>query len=241
MSDRKRIDESEQLPSERVGLLAHGFAARSGDEMERGFVSRPTEQTALLQPYRVAPLIKQPGSATFLPLVVIACIGMFLYEMQLSGWHWQPFTANPFAGPGVNVLRKLGAKDPTVHEGQYHRLFMTMFLHAGVIHLLTNMLSLANVGFPLERMYGSARVAVIYLVSGVSAALSSSLFLPNTVSVGASGAATMLGLFHSIIISLCSCRCHLWAVGSLVVGAAVQLGTTEMARNASRCRSAFPS
>ncbi|MCI8634659.1 MAG: rhomboid family intramembrane serine protease [Eubacterium sp.] len=77
-------------------------------------------------------------------------------------------------------------------NGEYYRLFTSMFLHFGADHLMNNMLVLGVTGFRLENMLGSVRFAVLYLGSG----LCSSLFslyekLGSTdlsVTAGASGA-----------------------------------------------------
>lgn len=41
-----------------------------------------------------------------------------------------------------------------VHRHQVWRLVTSMWLHAGVIHLLANMLSLAFIGIRLEQQFG---------------------------------------------------------------------------------------
>jgi membrane associated rhomboid family serine protease len=53
-------------------------------------------------------------------------------------------------------LEKLGALvwDKVVHGGQGWRLFTCIWLHAGVVHLLANMLSLVLVGLRLEQQFG---------------------------------------------------------------------------------------
>jgi membrane associated rhomboid family serine protease len=72
---------------------------------------------------------------------------------------WNEFTA----------LHRLGALEPYAifwnHE--YWRLFTSLFLHAGWIHLLFNLFALFVLGPPLERAIGTARFLVCYLVSGL--------------------------------------------------------------------------
>lgn len=53
-------------------------------------------------------------------------------------------------------LEKLGALEwnKIVHENEGWRLFSCMWLHAGVIHLLANMLSLVFIGIRLEQQFG---------------------------------------------------------------------------------------
>ncbi|KAI4329326.1 hypothetical protein L6164_021604 [Bauhinia variegata] len=68
----------------------------------------------------------------------------------------------------------------------------SMFLHAGVIHLLANMFSLLFVGIRMEEEFGFLRIGLLYLLSGLGGSLLSLLHLKGsakaTISVGASGA-----------------------------------------------------
>ena len=56
-------------------------------------------------------------------------------------------------------------------NGEYYRLFTSMFLHFGADHLMNNMLVLGVTGFRLENMLGSVRFAVLYLGSGLCSSL----------------------------------------------------------------------
>lgn len=86
--------------------------------------------------------------------------------------------------------------DPVlVKAGQYYRLFTSMFLHAGIIHLVMNMYALYVVGKEVETYLGKAKFLVIYLVSGLVGSLLSCLGTYS--SVGASGA--IFGLFGALL------------------------------------------
>jgi membrane associated rhomboid family serine protease len=87
-----------------------------------------------------------------------------------------------------------------VHEHQGWRLLSCMWLHAGIIHLLTNMLSLIFIGIRLEQQFGFIRVGLIYLISGLGGSILSSLFLQESISVGASGA--LFGLLGAMLSEL---------------------------------------
>merc|ERR1719321_2665093 len=106
-----------------------------------------------------------------------------------------PFAENPTFGPSSYVLLELGAKrrDLIVESGDWWRLFSSMFLHAGCLHFGFNMIGMYNVGVPLEREFGWVCVAPLYLFSGLFASLFSTIFVPETIGVGASGA--IFGLF----------------------------------------------
>jgi membrane associated rhomboid family serine protease len=84
--------------------------------------------------------------------------------------------------------------------GQLHlwQPFTYMFLHAGIFHILFNMLALWMFGVELERMWGSRAFLKFYFICGVGAAATTLLLslLPgslgaalwNSLTIGASGA-----------------------------------------------------
>ena len=63
-----------------------------------------------------------------------------------------------------------------------------MFLHAGLAHILFNMLALYFFGPRVEQRLGPERFFVLYMVSGTFGALLSFAFAPYAAVVGASGA-----------------------------------------------------
>lgn len=87
---------------------------------------------------------------------------------------------------------------PLVREGQWWRLLTATYLHAGLLHLWMNGLSLRNVGVVMEAYAPRARLPLVYLLSGVGASLASVAFVPEGASVGASGA--ILGLLGYLIV-----------------------------------------
>ncbi|NUQ10886.1 MAG: rhomboid family intramembrane serine protease [Gemmatimonadaceae bacterium] len=70
-----------------------------------------------------------------------------------------------------------------------------MFLHAGMMHLLFNMLGLYFFGPRLEERLGSRNFLILYLLSGITGALLSLVLGPSAAVLGASGAifGVMLG------------------------------------------------
>ncbi|MDQ7826847.1 MAG: rhomboid family intramembrane serine protease [Candidatus Eremiobacteraeota bacterium] len=92
-------------------------------------------------------------------------------------------------GPGdTGVLVDHGAKvDALIWEGQYWRLFASMFLHIGLLHLLLNVYCLLIFGSLLEEAVGHSALLLIYLTSGLIGN-SASLAFSSSISVGASGA-----------------------------------------------------
>lgn len=89
-------------------------------------------------------------------------------------------------------------------EGEYYRLFTSMFLHFNLEHLMNNMLSLAFLGAIIERSIGSIRFCLIYLGSGLGGSFLSTLYYmkQNTdafyYSAGASGA--VYGILGALLV-----------------------------------------
>lgn len=131
------------------------------------------------------------------PLLAGKCVARFLGRFS-----FQPLRENPLFGPSSLTLEKLGALDwnKVVNGHQGWRLFTCIWLHAGVIHILANMLSLVFIGIRLEQQFGFARIGIVYLLSGFGGSILSSLFIRNSISVGASGA--LFGLLGAMLSEL---------------------------------------
>lgn|GEM_PF-212236 len=89
-------------------------------------------------------------------------------------------------------------------QHQWFRLVTPIFIHIGLLHLASNSYALWIVGPQVERLYGSARFMLIYLLTGIGGVAGSYLghYLraqdPNTPSAGASGA--IFGLFGVLVV-----------------------------------------
>ncbi|KAG2690569.1 hypothetical protein I3843_09G189500 [Carya illinoinensis] len=127
----------------------------------------------------------------------VSCIAKFLGRFS-----FQPFKENPLLGPSSNTLQKMGGLDVSkvVDKDQGWRLITSNWLHAGVFHLLANMLSLLLIGIRLEREFGFVRIGLIYVISGFGGSIFSGLFIQSNISVGASGA--LFGLLGAMLSEL---------------------------------------
>lgn len=54
-----------------------------------------------------------------------------------------------------------------LEQGEYYRIFTSMFLHFGFQHLMNNMVMLIAIGYILENELGSVKFLILYLLSGV--------------------------------------------------------------------------
>lgn len=77
-------------------------------------------------------------------------------------------------------------------DGEYYRLITCMFLHAGMSHLVNNMLILWFLGDTLEKQIGHIKFLLIYFSTGILAGIASMGYNNSigrsVVCVGASGA-----------------------------------------------------
>jgi rhomboid protease GluP len=100
----------------------------------------------------------------------------------------------------VELVKWGGNVPQLVAQGEFWRLFTGTFLHLGFSHLLANMSGLLLTGFFVERLLGTKRFVIAYVISGIVASIVSMPFHVATVSVGASG--SIFGLFGVIIALL---------------------------------------
>lgn len=92
-----------------------------------------------------------------------------------------------------------GSFGPRTTNGEWWRLFTSLFVHAGPLHLLTDIAGLAIVGLMLERLVGHFAFATVYLGAGIFAGLASLSADPMAVTVGSSGA--IFGLYGLLLAS----------------------------------------
>lgn len=121
------------------------------------------------------------------PIITYSIITLCVIMFVISGM-----------GYSTEKLLLFGANyGPLVKSGEFYRLVLCMFLHAGLIHIGLNMYSLFIVGPRVEDFFGKWKYLIIYFVSGISASLLSVGMNGNIVSVGASGA--IFGLFGALV------------------------------------------
>jgi len=101
----------------------------------------------------------------------------------------------------TNVLITYGAKDnDLIIQGQYWRFITPIFLHANLLHVGLNMLNFFVLGIFLERLVGHLRFLLIYLLTGIISIIASFYFMPQEISVGASGAIFGLVGAYSVFV-----------------------------------------
>ncbi|XP_072996420.1 RHOMBOID-like protein 2 isoform X2 [Typha latifolia] len=157
-------------------------------------------------------------SPWLVPIFVVANVVLFIVTMYINNcpknsvkscaarflgrFAFQPTKENPLLGPSSATLVKMGALDVNrvVKGHQGWRLMSCIWLHAGVVHILANMLSLLVIGIQLEQEFGFVKIGLLYVISGLGGSLLSALFIQSSISVGASGA--VFGLLGAMLSEL---------------------------------------
>jgi rhomboid protease GluP len=89
---------------------------------------------------------------------------------------------------GGDIVAAMGMKDNTlIAQGEYWRLFTSIFIHGSILHIGFNAYALYILGRDVERFSGSLRFTVIFLLAGLSGSVFSLIFTAEP-SLGASGA-----------------------------------------------------
>ena len=151
----------------------------------------------------VRAIISRPATFTF--VFLIANIFLFLMTALSGGT----------LDVAPNVLVAYGAKfNGLINQGEWWRFVTPIFLHGNALHLLFNMYGLFMLGPYVEKLYGSARFVVFWVVTGIVGVVASYLSVQpamndgllsrfifksaDAVSVGASGA--LFGLIGVLFV-----------------------------------------
>jgi len=110
----------------------------------------------------------------------------------------------------------LTAHDPAgVGTYQYWRLLTSGFLHASLIHIGLNMLSLFFVGRVLEPAIGTRNFVAIYFASLFAGSFGALLFSPDIPTLGASTA--IFGVFGALIVVARARGIPIWQSGLMPI------------------------
>lgn len=106
--------------------------------------------------------------------------------------------ATMLSGHREDILTLFGLSREGIMAGEYYRFFTSMFLHAGILHLASNTVYLYYFGVRAEKLLGTGRFLVLYLVSGLCGGLLSVACSSGGISIGASGA--IYGLLGAMLL-----------------------------------------
>ncbi|XP_078034228.1 rhomboid-5 [Augochlora pura] len=106
----------------------------------------------------------------------------------------------------VECLHDVCGMIPFLHPewpDQFYRLFTTIFLHAGILHLFITLLVQYFLMRDLEKLTGSLRIALIYFIGALAGNLASAIFVPYRAEVGPAGA--HFALLATLIVEVLHC------------------------------------
>ena len=116
--------------------------------------------------------------------MVVLLVGVNVFAFLYAGWGHFDWMGTISA----SRLDAVGALNTSlVDYGQFWRLFTSVFLHAGWIHLLVNALNMYAFGALIHRIYGTTWMWVSFVTCGLSGSLLT-WALNTDRTVGASGA-----------------------------------------------------
>ncbi len=124
-------------------------------------------------------------------ILIAVNVAVYIYTSVVGG---------NFLVTGDNMIWQWGQVNGLVlYYGAYYQLFTSMFVHAGISHLVGNMLFLFIFGLRAEEMFSLPEYIIIFLLGGLAGNLLSLALLPLGVpSVGASGA--IFAVFGACVI-----------------------------------------
>jgi len=131
------------------------------------------------------------------------------------------YLAELFSGSGFGsveggtVFQHGALFGPLVADGEWWRVVTSGFLHASLWHVALNLVFIWFIGRSLEPAIGTPRFVVAYGASLLCGSFGVLLFEPNSVAVGASGAA--FGLLGALIVEARSRGIDLWATGLIQI------------------------
>lgn len=137
-------------------------------------------------------------------IAIICTIFLIINSIVVSDNALNQLASNKYAAYLLNFLfgceGKLGtigsmSKVKVFSDGEWWRLFLHMYLHAGVLHMVFNVLALLFAGKVVEKKIGSWLYFLLYHLIAVIDAIIVCLIFPNSISVGASaGIFGMIGI-----------------------------------------------
>ena len=152
--------------------------------------------------------IRRPPLVTY--TLIGMCVGAYLWELGQDG----EVVAYRFGMIPARLFHYAQLRDELAIIPAWATIFTSMFVHGGFLHLGGNMLFLWIFGNSIEDLLGRARYLLLYLASGVAAALTQALSAPHSdiPMIGASGA--IAGVLGAYILTYprANIHCFVWIV-----------------------------
>ncbi len=148
-------------------------------------------------------LIERYGKVNLI-IALICVVFLIINSIIVSESALNQLSSNKYLAYILNFLAGCEGKLGTIGsmsnakvfgDGEWWRLFLHMYLHAGVLHMLFNVFALLFAGKVVEKKIGSLSYLLLYHVIAVANAIIMCLIFPDSTSVGASaGIFGMIGI-----------------------------------------------
>ena len=108
----------------------------------------------------------------FVTVVIYMCGAIYVATLLFSAYIGEGIgSSNPLSmlGPGTATLIAFGGSGavPVFYYGHWWSFLSAGWLHAGILHLVFNMMVLRQLGPPTAEIYGPARMVIVYTAGGV--------------------------------------------------------------------------
>ena len=129
-------------------------------------------------------VLTRPYKFTIVLLVANLFVFMLMWESSgmISSVLWQAFPEPVLIAYGAKLNYLIGAPNY-----QWWRFIAPMFIHINLFHLLVNMYSLLMVGPFVEKLYGSAKFVVFWVMTGIAGVVASYLTVRPQLATGLFG------------------------------------------------------
>ncbi|MDE1177848.1 MAG: rhomboid family intramembrane serine protease [Edaphobacter sp.] len=167
---------------------------------QEGEILPPTDPEMAYSAENVAPTRRRTRS-------ILSARGTYiLVGINCAVYLWMVLHGVDPASPTPLQLIHFGANIPVlVLHGEWYRLLTATFVHVGLIHLLTNMWCLWNLGLLGEPLLGPWGMGAVYLLTGIAGNLLSlgvNVVTHDMISVGAGASGAVFGIAGILIVLL---------------------------------------
>ncbi|MBC7774983.1 MAG: rhomboid family intramembrane serine protease [Phycisphaerae bacterium] len=131
-----------------------------------------------------------PQGSHFATTIILDLNLLVFLLMIFSGIH-------VFSPNGIELLEWGANRRAETTGGEWWRLLTSMFLHGGLMHLVSNIFGLVMAAIFVEPLLGRNKYLILYLLAGLCGSLTSIWWYENTISVGASG--SIFGLYGAVL------------------------------------------
>jgi rhomboid protease GluP len=157
-----------------------------------------------------APLLRRLGNDLgFVPLVMWGSSGIYVAMLLASGTGIRMDGIFSFLAPSTTTLFLFGASGgvPVFQFGRWWTILSAGWLHAGLLHILFNMMWVRQLGPACAELYGAGRMVIIYTAAGVAGFAASTLawlVIGNIPILGGAGftvgaSAAVFGLLGAVV------------------------------------------